>query len=256
MRAGVENIADIMNSPEYFYCERLHIRMKKINCLERYASELERAVSMCKNCEQYSIISADLKNLDLGEVKRKRKSFISKCLQNYSKSVNKSKKVQSIALPEKEEKMSTEEKKQSDQTLEPGWKVCKKCGIPKEMEKDFPKNPGCKDGYEGQCKECRNETNKARYKRKQAASDKKPENRSDTLEFKDRKDEKKSETILPPHIDEEEGFLISPEKQADESWGKIEKILNAHEIENLELLAFYYKTGFANGCKQTLFGRE
>ena len=42
-------------------------------------------------------------------------------------------------------------------------KICKKCGEEKDITL-FVKNKGCKDGYEGKCKECSHKINK-QYKK-------------------------------------------------------------------------------------------
>jgi len=45
-------------------------------------------------------------------------------------------------------------------------KVCKKCGEEKDLENDFGKHPGFKDGWDSTCKECRNEAARERHRKK------------------------------------------------------------------------------------------
>lgn len=48
-------------------------------------------------------------------------------------------------------------------------KVCRICGMEKPLEA-FPKNPGCKDGHENQCKTCKAQKNRERrHKRSKPA---------------------------------------------------------------------------------------
>lgn len=42
--------------------------------------------------------------------------------------------------------------------------MCKKCKVVKTFD-CFVKNKNCKDGYEGICKECKNETRRLRYEK-------------------------------------------------------------------------------------------
>jgi hypothetical protein len=62
MNSAVE---DILNGPDYFECERMHVRMKKENCVRRqghkglYAIGESRHLE-CQNCEQGERIKAEV----------------------------------------------------------------------------------------------------------------------------------------------------------------------------------------------------
>ena len=50
-----QSIEEILNGPDYFYCEKYHARMKKVLCVEKQAGpqagfDIDYANSMCKEC--------------------------------------------------------------------------------------------------------------------------------------------------------------------------------------------------------------
>lgn len=57
--------------------------------------------------------------------------------------------------------------------LEKKTKICRKCGAEKGID-EYAKHPECKDGHEGQCRECRKKQNKARAEKRKAGTYKVP----------------------------------------------------------------------------------
>lgn len=138
---------DILNGPEYFCCERLHARMKRLECLNEYdRQENLWAVNMCKGCLQYAenvAYCGDIETPGRASLHRTppRMDIIERVeARRRAASVNKDKHVGAgLVSARKEDGMET--------------KICKVCGENRDLD-EFGKNKRASDGHINTCNSC------------------------------------------------------------------------------------------------------
>jgi hypothetical protein len=155
------NAAQILSGPEFFRCNRLHSTMRKALCVEYQVgkpgrnpfigSGLVKKRECCIRCGQGEAI---LKEFEIDPAGFEVKPYVLKII--------KTKGVEIMGIPEGK----THAAKQT--------KVCKgPCGQEKDLD-DFRVNRFCKDGHEGQCRECRTKQGKIAYEARRAKAGIKP----------------------------------------------------------------------------------
>lgn len=129
----------ILNGPDYFECDRQRARIKKLHCVE-YQRDGYRP--SCQKCDQGKKIAGDY--LKDHEVSKEKRRFVP--LRGYVTIENKG-----------------EVKSMDDQRT----KICSKCGEEKPLKEEFfYKHPLTKDGYDGQCRACKEKYRREYRKRK------------------------------------------------------------------------------------------